>query len=167
MAMFVVAVCATVLAQGQAATRPGPPDVAPQQAPAAQAGQPATPPDKLAPPEAFTYRPDGRRDPFVSLVNRSLFDNRPAAKKPEGAPGLSWDEISLVGIMQFKGKATAIVRAPDTKEYRLHVGDQLFDCVVKSITTDTLVVLQEVNDPLSLVKQRERRKSLRVVEEVK
>jgi len=43
----------------------------------------------------------------------------------------------------------------------------LFDAVVKAITADSLVVLQEVNDPLSLQKQRERRKTLRVVEEVK
>ena len=39
--------------------------------------------------------------------------------------------------------------------------------VVKAITVDSMLILQEVNDPLSLTKQREIRKTLRAVEEVK
>jgi Tfp pilus assembly protein PilP len=153
MAAFVLAACGTLLAQ---TAKPAP------AVPAAAA------PAKPTPPDTFTYRVDTRRDPFVSLVNRTLLENnRPTLKKPEGVGGLSWAEISLVGIMQAKGKASAIVRAPDNREYRLHVGDQLFDCSVKAITADTLTVLQEVNDPLSLAKVRERSKTLRVVEEVK
>lgn len=155
-AMIVLATPAGVRAQGQGAKPAAPP-----------ATPPAATTEKAAASDTFSYRSEGRRDPFISLVNRSFLDSRPMQKKPEGVGGLSWAEINLVGIMQGRGKATAIVRAPDNKEYRLHVGDQLFDCVVKSMTADTLVVLQEVNDPLSLAKQRERSKTLRVVEEVK
>jgi hypothetical protein len=39
------------------------------------------------------------------------------------------------------------------------------DGTVKTITEDTVVFSQDVNDPLSLVKQREVRKTLRTSEE--
>ncbi len=119
-------------------------------------------------PEPFTYKPEGRRDPFLSLVNRAITSEaRPMTKRPEGVPGLSWDEIALRGIFHGPKGPVALVQGPDTKTYQVHVGDRFFDAVVKAITPDSLVVLQEVNDPLSLQKQRESRKTLRVAEEVK
>jgi len=130
----------------------------------------APPPDVERPPapESYSYKSEGRRDPFLSLVNRAvLSENRPSTKKPEGLRGLSWDEASLRGIFQGRKGPVALVQGPDTKTYQVRVGDQFFDAVVKAITADSLVVLQEVNDPLSLQKQRERRKTLRVAEEVK
>jgi hypothetical protein len=60
-----------------------------------------------------------------------------------------------------------MVLAPDGKTYIVHVNDRLVDGVVKQITPQGIVVLQEVNDPLSLVKQREVRKNLRSAEEGK
>jgi hypothetical protein len=90
-----------------------------------------------------------------------------AQKKPDGVRGLSWDEISVRGIYMGQKGPVALIQGPDTKTYQVKVGDQLYDALVKAITADSLVVLQEVNDPLSLQKQRERRKSLRVAEEVK
>ena len=62
----------------------------------------------------------------------------------------------------------AIVLGPDAKrQYILHTNDRLADGVVKAITADSVLILQEVSDPLSLTKQREIRKTLRAVEEVK
>ncbi len=129
----------------------------------------AAPPDVERPPapESYSYKPEGRRDPFLSLVNRAVLSDRPSMKKPEGLRGLSWDEITLRGIFQGRKGVVALVQGPDTRTYQVRVGDQFFDAVVKTITADSLVVLQEVNDPLSLQKQRERRKTLRVAEEVK
>ena len=117
--------------------------------------------------EGYSYKPEGRRDPFVSLVNRAS-DPRQARKKPEGMRGFLFDEVTLRGVMQGRGAGPiALVQGPDNKTYLVHVGDQLYDAVVRAITPDSIVVVQEVNDPLSLTKQRERRKTLRVVEEVK
>jgi hypothetical protein len=45
--------------------------------------------------------------------------------------------------------------------------DKLLDGIVKAITAEGLVILQEVNDPLSLVKQKEIRKMLHGNEEGK
>ena len=49
----------------------------------------------------------------------------------------------------------AMIQAPDNKTYIVRSGDRLFDGAVKTITQDGVVFSQDVNDPLSLVKQRE------------
>jgi hypothetical protein len=46
-------------------------------------------------------------------------------------------------------------------------GDRLLDGTVRTITQDEMVLQQQVNDPLSLEKQREVRKVLRQTEEAK
>jgi len=49
----------------------------------------------------------------------------------------------------------------------VHAGDKLYDGSIKLIASDAVVFSQDVNDPLSLVKQREIRKALRSTEEGK
>ena len=44
-------------------------------------------------------------------------------------------------------------------------GDQLLDGTVKVISADAVVFLQDVTDPLSPIKQREIRKTIRTTEE--
>jgi hypothetical protein len=59
------------------------------------------------------------------------------------------------------------VQGPDNRTYIVHLGDQFVDGAVKSITPQGLVLVQDVDDPLSLVKQREIRKPLRNAENAK
>ena len=47
------------------------------------------------------------------------------------------------------------------------VRPRLLDGVIRSVTPQGIVIMQEVNDPLSLVKQREVRKGLRTSEDGK
>jgi Tfp pilus assembly protein PilP len=139
----------------------------PAQRPATPAS--AAPPTAPTPPTpAYSYNAEGRRDPFVSLVSRGNDGSgaRPG-KRVEGLAGLMVGEIALKGILQSGSGLLAIVQAPDGKSYVVRPNDRFQDGVVKSITTDALVLLQEVNDPLSLTKQREVRKSLRLLEESK
>jgi hypothetical protein len=49
----------------------------------------------------------------------------------------------------------------------VRAGDKLADGVIRTVTATMVVISQEVNDPLSLEKQREVRKFLRGGEEVK
>jgi type IV pilus assembly protein PilP len=139
-------------------------------APRTAAPAPAAPPTttQTPPTPAYSYNPEGRRDPFVSLVARGA-DGAGArsGKRAEGLAGLMVGEIALKGILQSGTGLLAIVQAPDGKSYVVRPNDRFQDGVVKSITTDALVLLQEVNDPLSLTKQREVRKSLRLLEESK
>ena len=76
-------------------------------------------------------------------------------------------EISVRGIMQSRGSLVAMVQGPDNRTYIVHQGDKLLDGTIKTIMPTGLVVVQEVNDPLSLVKQREVRKLLRSLEDAK
>jgi hypothetical protein len=49
----------------------------------------------------------------------------------------------------------------------VRVNDRFLDGFVRAITADTLVLIQDVNDPLSVTKQREVRKTLRAAVEQK
>ena len=80
---------------------------------------------------------------------------------------MSVGEVSLRGVLQTKGELIAMIKGPDNKTYLVHKGDKLLDGTIQNITPQGLVILQEVNDPLSLVKQREVRKMLRAGEDVK
>jgi Tfp pilus assembly protein PilP len=139
-----------------------------------QAQQPsagATPPPPAAPPaqppDVFTYNPEGRRDPFVSLLLRGG-DARPTREnRPDGLPGLMISEISLRGILKDKTGFVAMVAGPDNKTHIVRGNDRVFDGTVKAITADSVIFSQDVNDPLSLVKQREVRKYLRATQEGK
>ena len=141
----------------------------PQAPPAAP--QPKTPPPApgQAPVEApksgpgYTYNREGRRDPFISLIGRGT--GNPGETRPEGLAGMLINEISLKGIMRQSGGFVALVQGTDKKTYVVRQGQKLMDGTIKMITEDTVVFSQDVNDPLSLVKQREVRKTLRTSEE--
>ena len=133
-----------------------PPAATPTPAPA------ATP----APADSYTYNPEGRRDPFVSLL-RGGSDQRAARIGVAGLAGLTVDEISVRGVVAGNSGYVAMVMGPDNKTYIVHPGDKLLDGAIKSITPQGLVIEQAVNDPLSVVKQREVRKLLRGIEDAK
>ena len=127
----------------------------------------ATPSQQMAKPaEAgapFTYNPEGRRDPFVSLIGRGN-DPKAAGARPPGVPGLLINEVSVKGIVRNSAGFVALIQGPDNKTYVVKAGDRLMDGSVKSILADAVVFSQDVNDPLSLVKQKEIRKALRSTE---
>jgi len=128
---------------------------------AAVARQAAAPPA-----ESYSYQPDGRRDPFLNLLG-AAGDGRIASRTGEGPAGMSVAEISVRGIMESRGDLIAMIQGPDNKTYIVHQGDHLLDGTIKSVTPQGLIVVQAVNDPLSLVKQREVRKLLRSLEDGK
>ena len=141
------------------------------QTPSAPAAVPASPsgPAEAAPTPAeasapFTYNPEGRRDPFVSLLGRGSNDPKTQGARPAGVPGLLINEVSVKGIVRNSTGFVALIQGPDNKTYVVKAGDRLMDGSVKSIVQDAVVFSQDVNDPLSLVKQKEIRKALRSAE---
>jgi type IV pilus assembly protein PilP len=152
-----VAASGLVCAQGASAVQPANPASPQPPAPATTSPAPAA--------EAYSYDPAGRRDPFVSLLSRGM---EPAgAKKLTGLAGLTTGEVMLRGVIQSRNSYVALVSGPDGKTYSAHVNDRLLDGVIRSVTPQGIVIMQEVNDPLSLVKQREVRKGLRTAEDGK
>ena len=91
----------------------------------------------------------GRRDP------------KTAGARPSGVAGLLINEVSVKGIVRNSSGFVALIQGPDNKTYVVKAGDRLMDGTVKSIVQDAVVFSQDVNDPLSLVKQKEIRKALR------
>ena len=134
---------------GAAPMVPGQPGAAPIQAEKTGAG--------------YSYDPAGRRDPFVTLTGRGGdLPTEGGGSRPPGIAGVLVSEVTVKGVIKSsKGGFIALVQSPDNHTYLIHPGDKVFDGTVKTITQDAVVFSQDVNDPLSLVKQREVRKTIR------
>jgi type IV pilus assembly protein PilP len=150
------------------------PATAGAQSPAPQGQAPAagTPPPALAAapsaiePQGYTYEPEGRRDPFISLVRRGT--DSPGSQpgvRPAGIGGLTTDEVSLRGTLEGREGYVAMLQGTDGRTYIVRAGDALLDGTIRTITPDAMVILQRVNDPLSLDTEREVRIELRPTEE--
>lgn len=141
-------------AQSPAAPRGGEPA-----APAATTGTPPAPPPPVerAP---YAYEAQGRRDPFVSLLARGS-DPRGATTRPAGLPGVMISEAAVKGIVRDRTGFIAMIQGTGTKTFIVRAGEKLMDGTVKAITADSVVFSQDVNDPLSMVKQKEVRKTVR------
>ena len=146
---------------GKEALEQSTPAPAPPQAPPAGTPPPGAQPPPPAAADGYSYEPDGRRDPFVSLLARGAEAHPNMASRPPGVSGLLIGELTVKGILRDKGGFIGIIQGADNKTYVVHQTDRLLDGVVKSITQDAIVFSQDVNDPLSLVKQREVRKTIR------
>ena len=122
---------------------------------------------KTIEPQGFTYNAEGRRDPFVSLLRRGADDRANNGPRANGLAGMASSEVILKGTLISHGGYVGILQGLDSKSYIVRVGDKLADGAVRSISADAMVILQQVNDPLSLEKEREVRKLLRQTEEAK
>jgi Tfp pilus assembly protein PilP len=161
-AATVAAVMASSVAAAQTPATPGQ-TAAPGQAAAPAKSKPAEPPPVERP--AYSYEPEGRRDPFISLLARGS-DPASASSRPAGVPGLLINEITVKGIVRDRSGFLAIIQGPDTtKTFIVRNGEPVMDGAVKTITVDTVVFAQDVNDPLSMVKQREVRKAVRPLDD--
>jgi Tfp pilus assembly protein PilP len=164
---FIAALAVAAPAFAQAPPKPAAPAAAPGNSSPASVKKSDLP----TPPANYEYMVQGRRDPFVSLVNRGdegqAAKEGPAVKRAEGVPGMLTGELSVRGTVQTRGAWVAMVSGPDGKVYTIRAGDRLADGIIRSVNATSVVILQEVNDPLSLEKQREVRKLLRGGEEVK
>jgi Tfp pilus assembly protein PilP len=142
------------------------------QAPGAQPKSAAAPVEAPVPPpppsaapasESYTYDPSGRRDPFENLTGVRNVGPRPT--NIDGIAGLSVNEISIRGVITSRnGGYIAVIQGPNNKTYSVHAGDRFFDGLVRAVNAEGLVIVQEMNDPLSPVKQREVSKKLRSLE---
>ena len=117
-------------------------------------------------PGQYTYQPQARRDPFVSL----LANVAPAgddAIKPPGLPGFLVNEVSLKGIVRSGGEFVAMLEAPHGESYFARVGQELYDGALIAMDEATATFRQDVQDPLSPVRTREVVKSLYPSEEAR
>lgn len=94
----------------------------------------------------FSYDPEGRRDPFQSLMTRSVT----IEERPQGVAGMLVAELDLAGVVQdgVNGDVAMFIGS-DNKGYFLRIGDEVYDGRV--ITVDprhgAVTFRQEVDDP--------------------
>ncbi|HET7434277.1 MAG TPA: hypothetical protein VFN10_06140 [Thermoanaerobaculia bacterium] len=104
--------------------------------------------------DTYRYDPQGRRDPFQSLIGPS--PKLQPGQRPPGPPGFLIDEIKLQGVVRpGQGRLVAMVNGPDNKGYLIHEGDKVLDGEVIRITPTSVVFRQEVNDPTRIERYRE------------
>lgn len=104
--------------------------------------------------DTYRYDPQGRRDPFRSLIGPAR-QNVDRGDAPPGVPGFLIDELDLQGIVRTSRGYVATVKGPDNIGYSLRAGDRLYDGEVLRITADAVYFRQEVNDPTRIERQRE------------
>jgi Tfp pilus assembly protein PilP len=117
-------------------------------------------------PGAYVYNPQGRRDPFVSLV-KPVSTGRDARPRPSGPEGFLIQEVGLKGVVKTPAGYTAMILGTDNKSYFVKTGQRFYDGVIVAIDGSSVTFRQEVADPLSPVRTREVKKSLYSSEEAR
>ena len=122
--------------------------VYPQAYPQAKSKAPAKAPQNdeppvLAVPPGYKYDARGRRDPFVNPVPKAPTKAAAAAApvvRPPGLKGVLVSEAAITGVVTSREPSmnVVVISAPGGKTYFGHVGDALFDGVVKDIRLDTV-----------------------------
>lgn len=160
---LVTATLLTVSLTSVSAQTPAPAPAPGGAATAPQASAPAqpTPPAPPTPPANYGYAFEGRRDPYIPLLGNTGKKGAVAAPRADGVAGLVTDEIAVRGILLSQGRWVAMVSGPAGKVFTVRPGDRLADGTIREITPQFVGILQQVDDPLSLEKQREVRKFLR------
>ena len=105
-------------------------------------------------PDSYHYDPQGRRDPFQSLIGPA--PKLKEGQRPAGLAGFLIDEIKLQGIVKTREQGlVAMVNGPDNKGYLARVGQKVLDGEIIRMTATTVVFRQEVNDPTRIERFRE------------
>lgn len=117
-------------------------------------------------PSGYSYNPQGRRDPFVSLLKPVSADQGVKTRRP-GMEGFLIQEVALKGIVRTPKGYTAMLLGTDGKSYFVQDGQRLFDGVVTRIDATAVTFRQEITDPLSTVKSRDVKKTLYPSEEAR
>ena len=102
----------------------------------------------------YRYDPQGRRDPFQSLIGPT--PRVAVGERPKGVAGFLIDEIKLAGIVRRQQELVAMTTGSDNKGvYLVRVGAKVLDGEVIRITPSSVVFRQEVNDPTRIERYRE------------
>lgn len=89
----------------------------------------------------YHYDPQGRRDPF-----RSLIGSKEPRGGPQGVAGFLIEEIDLQGVVRTRQGLVGMVTGPDNNGYLLRVGDKVFDGEVVRITASSIIFRQETRE---------------------
>ncbi|GAB4483277.1 MAG: hypothetical protein OHK006_03740 [Thermodesulfovibrionales bacterium] len=145
--LIIMCVLAALLLPACGDKKPSKTPAAPQQA---AAPAPAAVPQKEEPKaekEVYIYDAQGRRDPFLSLVD--LMKKKPQRKKGQ-TPIENFDveEIKLIAIAWDKQQYYAMITLPDNKSYSIRKGTTLGlnGGKVVDITRNSVLIREQLTD---------------------
>jgi hypothetical protein len=94
------------------------------------------------------YISNNRRDPFLNplqLRKKSKQDDEEMARSlpPPGIAGTCIDDLSFEGTSLRDDRRLAIIRSADNRAHFLEEGARLFDGYLKTIQTDSIILIRE------------------------
>jgi hypothetical protein len=94
------------------------------------------------------YISNNRRDPFLNplrLRKKSKKDHEEMARSlpPPGIAGTCIDDLSFEGTSLRDDRRLAIIRSADNRAHFLEEGARLFDGYLKTIQTDSIILIRE------------------------
>ena len=135
----------------------------PSMPPAVDPASPNQPTDPMAVQEGqpidqpgYAYRPDGRRDPFLAIVQ----DANKAVEVNLSVPPLqrvNLSEVTLIGVVWGGFGYIAMVQTPDGRGYTVREGTRIgsSDGLVSSITAEGLTIKEPFSDIFGRKEMRE------------
>jgi type IV pilus assembly protein PilP len=111
---------------------------------------PQKPEEKKVEAEAYSYSPQGRRDPFLSIIEASKKEKESEKKKKSLKPSEMYDisEIKVIAVARDKNRAYAMVQLPDKKYFTVKEGMTLglYNGKVIRIDAGSIVVREYLKD---------------------
>jgi Tfp pilus assembly protein PilP len=95
----------------------------------------------------LTYNPEGRRDPFISLISEGSLAKKDEAR-PKDIRGMNISELALKGIFRGGFGVFAVVEGNDNKTYIIRQNDKVWDGTIKLIQANSVIFEQNVYDDL-------------------
>lgn len=116
---------------------------------------------------SFSYDPGDRRDPFLSP--QDVLQSQMAGQICQGEGMECWliQDVTIIGVLHRGSGDVALVIGPDGYGTTLHEGDTLYDGDVRSINSETGLVVfrQKINDPSRIKPFRDVEKGLNLMKE--
>jgi Tfp pilus assembly protein PilP len=114
----------------------------------AETQEAAAPGKKEIKKEAYTYTSEGRRDPFLSIIEATRRTKETKGKEKEGLEGFDLGQLKLIAIVQEKNRHLALVGLPDNKYYTIEIGTPIgiHGGKVHKITKSKVVVREFLPD---------------------
>ncbi len=163
-----LAVCFTVGAAGgvqdRAVAQPAAPSAAPQPGGSGATAEPVIPVGR----GGYVYLPEGRRDPFLSILKEAGGESGKKAEELHLPPlqRVSVAELSVIGIIWGGFGYTAMVQTSDGKGYTVQRGTRIGNNngVVSAITEKAVIVEERFTDIYGKKQVREYAKPLHAKE---
>ncbi|MFQ5781100.1 MAG: pilus assembly protein PilP [Nitrospiria bacterium] len=118
--------------------------------------EPVAPPTSLVKEEvsSFQYNPEGRRDPFRSVIEASIKTKNMMNLPPLQRIAIS--DVRLIGIVWGGFGFGAIIQTPDGKGYPIRKGTRigLNEGVVRRITQEEVLIHETFSDIFGEIKTR-------------